>query len=152
MTWYTIQYKCKMQVSPPPRPLKRCPLQKLCEPPWNQCTVSNICLYFILYICWVTLAELIWLCSTRFHRSMPFCNGAVVFKCDVDGTCGQEGALLFWSAVTVLLQCLSISSIHSLSHTVTETQVKFLCVTCAAFFLSATEGQVQSRSRTSGWP
>lgn len=105
-------------------------LKKLCEPPWNQCTVVTP----ELYICWVTLAELIWLCSIQFHWSMPLCNGAVVFECDVDGTCGQEGALLFWSAVTVLLQCLSISSIHSLSHTVTETQVKFLCVTCAAFF------------------
>lgn len=59
-----------------------------------------------LYICWATLAELIWLCSTWFYWSMPLCNGAVVFERDVDGTCGQEGALLCWSAVAALSQYL----------------------------------------------
>lgn len=63
---------------------------------------------------------------------MPLCNGAVVFERDVDGTCGQEGALLCWSAVAALSQYLFYP--FTLSHTVTETLDKFLCVTCAAFF------------------
>ncbi len=48
---------------------------------------------------------------------------------------GRKVLCCFGVLSPVLLQCLSISSIHSLSHTVTETLVKFLCVTCAAFFL-----------------
>lgn len=47
-------------------------------------------------------------------RSDLFTDSVVVFGCDVDGTCGQDDALLFWSAVAVLLQCLRISS-HSVS-------------------------------------
>lgn len=104
-----------------------------CEPPWNQYTVVTS---ELVYICWVTLAELIWLCPTRFHWSMSLCYSAVVFNVMWTAHAGRKvlccsGVL---SAVAVLLQCLSISSIRSLSHTVTETLVKFMCVTCCFFF------------------
>lgn len=119
---------------------------------WACLESEHFChIWITVYICWVSLAELIWLCSRRFHWSTSLCNRAVVFECDVDGTCGQEGALLFWSAVACvaavsqyLFYPLTLSYCYWNS---SQVYVRHVLL----FFLCATKGQVQSRSWRSGW-